>query len=152
MSQRHIVHYIPARKLPLITYTRDREDANRLRIGPEVYDQRKEQFVKSINSMLAYATTQNVCRSRHLLRYFGEIRSTDCGMCDVCLSRNADRTSNKALAPVRSSIMDILSDGGHHKLKELLSLSPNRDVVYNALENLINEEEISCNNDDVWKT
>ena len=39
-----------------------------------------------IDAMLRYMQTDNQCRSRQLLRYFGETDSHDCGRCDVCTS------------------------------------------------------------------
>ena len=85
LTQRHILHYIPQRKTPLLTYTRDREESDRLNLGPEVYDNRRKQFVQRIKTVIAYAKNYDICRSRQLLRYFGEERSTDCDICDVCV-------------------------------------------------------------------
>jgi ATP-dependent DNA helicase RecQ len=34
--------------------------------------------------MLDYVTNISQCRSRQLLRYFGEKKTHDCGTCDVC--------------------------------------------------------------------
>ena len=54
LTQRHILHYIPQRKTPLLTYTRDREESDRLNLGPEVYDNRRKQFVKRIKTVIDY--------------------------------------------------------------------------------------------------
>ena len=39
--------------------------------------------------MLEYASETDECRSRFLLRYFGQTESSDCGTCDVCRSKAA---------------------------------------------------------------
>ena len=88
LNQRHIIHFIPQRKLPTITYTVDRVDGDQLILGPDVYDDRKEQFTKRIEAVIAYANNQDQCRSRQLLAYFDEQRTTDCGMCDVCIDHS----------------------------------------------------------------
>lgn len=84
LDDRRIVSFIPQRSLPLITYTQSREEADRIVLPPEVYDDRKRMYAERIESMIDYATNRHVCRSRYLLRYFGETTSTDCGQCDVC--------------------------------------------------------------------
>ena len=78
LSTRRIIHFIPRRKTPYITYLVNREEEERLIIPHEVYEVRKEQFSQRINAVQMYAENDNVCRSRQLLRYFGESRSTDC--------------------------------------------------------------------------
>ena len=61
------------------------ELSERLVISPAVYDDLKARFIERIDRMLEYASSDLVCRSRLLLRYFGETKSCDCGICDVCL-------------------------------------------------------------------
>ena len=152
LSHRHIIHYIPQRKLPTITYTRDREAADRLVLSPEVYDQRREQFVHRIKVILAYATNDDVCRSRQLLRYFGETRSTDCGICDVCLGHaSSDSVSDDASAAVCERILRLLSDGKRHAVSEFASShGPHASVAFEAVAYLIGEEKICCEDGEVW--
>ncbi len=88
LSTRRIIHFIPRRKTPYITYLVNREEEERLIIPHEVYEVRKEQFSQRINAVQMYAENDNVCRSRQLLRYFGESRSTDCRQCDVCIEKS----------------------------------------------------------------
>lgn len=152
LSHRHIIHYIPQRKLPTITYTRDREAADRLVLSPEVYDQRREQFVHRIKVILAYATNDDVCRSRQLLRYFGETRSTDCGICDVCLGHaSSDSVSDADSAAVCERILRLLSDGKRHAVSEFASShGPHANVAFEAVAYLIGEEKICCEDGEVW--
>ena len=85
LSQKRILNFIPQKHIPFIRYTQRRELSERLVISPAVYDDLKARFIKRIDRMLEYASSDLVCRSRLLLRYFGETKSCDCGICDVCL-------------------------------------------------------------------
>ena len=85
LSQKRILNFIPQKHIPFIRYTQRRELSERLIISPAVYDDLKARFIERIDRMLEYASSDLVCRSRLLLRYFGETKSCDCGICDVCL-------------------------------------------------------------------
>ncbi len=88
LSKRHIIDYIPRKKTPYIIYTRERVELHHLQIPPAVYEDRKKRYEERIGAMVEYVTSDTVCRSRMLLRYFGEKNEHNCGQCDVCLDRN----------------------------------------------------------------
>ena len=92
LAARHIIQFIPRRKIPFISYTRDRVDGDKVVIPKEVWESRREQYEKRIKSMIRYAKNDEVCRSRQLLAYFGEENDRDCKQCDVCL---ADQTEDR---------------------------------------------------------
>ena len=142
LTQKRILHFVPRSKTPFITYTRDRVDGENLIITRDVYEDRKEQFAKRINTVIGYATNDNVCRSRQLLRYFDEPRSTDCGQCDVCLAHKRMPDTERLLRDARDMITALLNDRKRHHLTELLSLRLPSDALDTALEQLIAEETI----------
>lgn len=142
LTQKRILHFVPRSKTPFITYTRDRVDGENLIITRDVYEDRKEQFAKRINTVIGYATNDNVCRSRQLLRYFDEPRSTDCGQCDVCLAHKRMPDTERLLRDARNMITALLDDRKRHHLTELLSLRLPSDALDTALEQLIAEETI----------
>lgn len=92
LAARHIIQFIPRRKIPFISYTRDRVDGDKVVIPKEVWESRREQYEKRIKSMIRYAKNDEVCRSRQLLAYFGEKNDSECNQCDVCL---ADQTEER---------------------------------------------------------
>lgn len=151
LNQRHIIHFIPQRKLPTITYTVDRVDGDELILGPEVYDDRKEQFTKRIEAVIAYANNQDQCRSRQLLAYFDEQRTTDCGMCDVCIDHKRQQNSEQRVHVAQEKIMQLLADGQQHDVKELTSLQLHADDLREALGMLIDEEKIHAHTFKIWK-
>ena len=110
LTKRRIVDYIPRKKTPYIIYTRERLELRFLHIPPSVYEERKARYDASIKAMEEYVTTENICRSRMLLRYFGEKNEHNCGQCDVCLSKRAtDNLSEESYEEVKRQILDLLS-------------------------------------------
>ena len=60
--------------------------------------------------MEEYVTTENICRSRMLLRYFGEKNEHNCKQCDVCLSHHADNhLSETSFEELKKQILFILN-------------------------------------------
>ena len=65
LSKKRIINFIPRKNTPLISYTQDRVDGVDVILNKSVYEDRKEQFIKRINSVINYAQNERVCRSRH---------------------------------------------------------------------------------------
>ena len=109
LTKRRIVDYIPHKKTPYIIYTRERLDLRFLHIPPIVYEERKARYEARIKAMEEYVTTENVCRSRMLLHYFGEKNEHNCGQCDVCLSNRASNDlSEKSYEELKRQILELL--------------------------------------------
>ena len=142
LSDRHILHFIPHRKVPSITYLQRREETERIVIPPTVYEERKAQYQKRIEAVIQYADNDSVCRSRQLLRYFGETDSQDCGQCDVCLSHKDKTNAGNGLAKAKESILHLLSDRQPHLITDINKLKLPSDLLDKALAELINEERI----------
>ncbi len=88
LTRQHILHYIPGKKTPYIIYTRERQETDHIYLSKEVYEERKESYRRRIEAMIEYAESENNCRSRMLLHYFGEKNEHNCGQCDVCLQHH----------------------------------------------------------------
>ena len=110
LTRRHILHYIPGKKTPYIIYTRERQEADRLIFTKEVYEDRKESFIRRIEAMTEYAESDDKCRSRMLLLYFGEKNEHNCGQCDVCLSSHS--------SGIKQGVFDEISRVIEETLKE----------------------------------
>ena len=139
LNKRRILHFIPSQKTPYITYVQRREDGDRIIIPANVYEERKEQFTERVNQIILYAKNNNVCRSRQLLRYFGERCQTDCGICDVCTDQEPLLEDQKT---AQQSILQLLQDHKKHHITELHSLNLERKALDEALEYLVDEEKI----------
>ena len=142
LSEKHILHFIPQKRTPYVRYLQRREDIEHIQIPPAVYEERKEQFRQRIHAMTEYATTDNICRSRQLLRYFGETESHDCHQCDVCLSDNHSKTQKPSITAEAHAILKLLSDGKEHHITELRDIQLPTEQLNAALEYLLSEEYI----------
>ena len=155
LSKKRIINFIPRKNIPLIRYTLDRVDGEQLCIPKEVYEDRKEKFEERILAMINYCQNNRVCRSRQLLRYFGETESTDCGHCDVCLNHKAEEKNTTS--SIKEAILNILNDGKKHHITELKAIptdasTTNADHLSRILQDLLAEEEIMMDGSFVFKT
>lgn len=110
LSRRRILHYIPGKKTPYIIYTRERQEALRICIGKEVYEDRKASYERRIKAMLEYISDGAHCRSRMLLRYFGEKSECNCGQCDVCLQQKNAEPGKDEFDEVVCKLTEALAD------------------------------------------
>lgn len=110
LTRRRILHYIPGKKTPYIIYTRERQKADRLIFTKEVYEDRKDSFIKRIKAMTEYAESDDKCRSRMLLLYFGEKNEHNCGQCDVCLAAHSSGIKQGVFDEISRQIENILKE------------------------------------------
>lgn len=108
LTKQHILHYIPGKKTPYIIYTRERQETNRIYLSKEVYEDRKESYRRRIEAMIEYAESENKCRSRMLLHYFGEKNEHNCGQCDVCLQHHHSGLKQSQFDEISRQILSLL--------------------------------------------
>lgn len=137
LTQKRILQFIPQKKTPYIRYMQRREDSENLMIPATAYEDLKEKFAKRIQKMVEYTTENHECRSRVLLRYFGETDAKDCGQCDVCLDRRSMPTND-----AKTAILRLLSDGKGHSITELRTISDDSEMIEEALRQLLREEHV----------
>ncbi len=140
LAQRSIIHFIPQKHTPYVRYMQRREDSEHLMIPPAVYDDLKQRYTDRIHAMIDYVETDDQCRSRQLLRYFGEQNDHDCGQCDVCLSYSHTLTNEQKREEAQQRILDLLADHQPHHVTQLRSIPLPYEQIDAALEYLMLEE------------
>ena len=87
LSLEHVISYVPAAHSDVVFLHHDRLRPGNVNLMPERYNLLKDNYDHRSEAMLEYASETSECRSRFLLRYFGQTETVDCGTCDVCRAR-----------------------------------------------------------------
>lgn len=141
LQSQGVVRYVPERRTPVITWTRERIETSLLYFDPEVYRQRKEEFKERIGAMMEYVTRETGCRSAMLLKYFGEHQKKPCLCCDLCQEKiQGDLTRGE-----RDAIMGDVLDTFHSNPdnpQRVYTLPYDRKKIDIVLHYMVNEGHI----------
>jgi ATP-dependent DNA helicase RecQ len=110
LAKEHIIQYIPRKKTPFLTFTHERLETERVVLGKEAYDDRRDRYIARVKSVLDYAKEEVICRNQVLLSYFGEKDTTYCGKCDICLKRKETELSNDDFETIQHIIQQLLNN------------------------------------------
>ncbi|MBR4842213.1 MAG: RecQ family ATP-dependent DNA helicase [Bacteroidaceae bacterium] len=141
LQSQGVVRYVPERRTPVILWTRERIDTRLLRLDPEVYAMRREEFKERIGAMMEYVTRETGCRSAMLLKYFGEHQKKPCMCCDLC----QEKVQSELTRGEREAIMDDILDTFHanpDNPQKVYSLHYDRKKIDIVLHYMVNEGHI----------
>ena len=143
LTKRRIVDYIPHKKTPYIIYTRERLERRYLHIPASVYEERKARYEARIKAMEEYVTSESVCRSRMLLRYFGEKNEHNCKQCDVCLNRHeTDCLPEDSFREMRKQILELLARKSLPPAGIANAIEAEREDISRVIQYLLEEGEL----------
>ena len=141
LSSWHVITYIPASKLPTITFQIGRVEKEQVYLPPRVYDDRKSDYETRIDCMTHYAEEDDECRSKFLLRYFGEKNAKRCGICDTCVNWKKEKKED-----IERAGQKIIEELKRRKTKiQMMTLKDEMkwtDIEEEAVRELVKEEII----------
>ncbi|WP_418572692.1 RecQ family ATP-dependent DNA helicase [Phocaeicola sp.] len=146
LTRQHILHYIPGKKTPYIIYTRERQETDRIYLSKEVYEERKESYRRRIEAMIEYAESENKCRSRMLLHYFGEKNEHNCGQCDVCLQHHHSGLKQSQFDEMSHQILALLKTSPFSPQELKTQIQAPEEQVTKVIAYLLSEEIIHQEN------
>ena len=82
-----IIDYRPKKDKPQLVFLRERADSQRLSIDWNLYMFRKKRAEYRLKKAIEYVEL-DICRSKQLLHYFGQVEAPKCEKCDVCLEKD----------------------------------------------------------------
>ncbi|MBQ9476071.1 MAG: RecQ family ATP-dependent DNA helicase [Bacteroidales bacterium] len=107
----HIIKFIPPDRSAVVVLNHSRLVPGNVDLQPSRYNTLLENYRRRCAAMQEYVTQGELCRSRFLLRYFGQEKSQDCRSCDICRSSRRSPAASEA------------------KIRRLLKSNPAADVA-----------------------
>lgn len=142
LTKQQVISYIKQSELPKLIFLQDRINSKYLELDNKHYKFLKERYKEKIDSVIAYANQDKICRQVFLLNYFDELSGEKCGFCDVCLKQKGAKDSPK----IKKEIIKILDQGALHfdQLRDKLT-KYNDEIWLNVLNELIDNGEVNMN-------
>ncbi|MBO4442724.1 MAG: RecQ family ATP-dependent DNA helicase [Bacteroidaceae bacterium] len=141
LQSQGIVRYVPERRTPVVTWTRERIDTAMLHFDPEVYLQRKEEFKERIGAMMEYVTRETGCRSAILLKYFGEHQDKPCLCCDLCQEKVQGGLTRGERDAIMQDILDTFHSSPDNP-QRVYTLPYDRSKIDHVLHYMVDEGHI----------
>jgi ATP-dependent DNA helicase RecQ len=153
LSSLNIIRYIPGKKSALVIFTEERLVRKALMISPDNYIHVKEKYEMRLNRMIEYADSDNHCRSKFLLDYFGEA-SDRCGICDVCRERNELDLSKYEFDLILDEIKSILGEKSPDAEELVRMIDYSEDKVIKVIRWLLDHDNILKDSDHklMWRS
>ena len=134
LSVNHVIRYVPCDKTTVLFLHHDRLYPGNVQLSPQRYALLKGKYGERVDTMRAYVSETEECRSRFLLRYFGQESAGDCGRCDLCRARKTSPAGlkDRLLAFVREQ-------DGRYTLAALRARFGAEDGLLDLLRELIDD-------------
>ena len=122
LSLAHVISYVPADHSDVVVLHHDRLRPGNVNLMPSRYAMLRESFHARAEAMLEYVSETSECRSRYLLRYFGQTEAADCGTCDVCRARRAALPARTLQQMTRRKLIEYIDEkDGEYSLEEIVA-------------------------------
>ena len=122
LSLAHVISYVPTDHSDVVVLHHDRLRPGNVNLMPSRYAMLRESFHTRAEAMLEYVSETSECRSRYLLRYFGQTETADCGTCDVCRARRAALPARTLQQMTRRKLIEYIDEkDGEYSLEEIVA-------------------------------
>jgi ATP-dependent DNA helicase RecQ len=108
LHQLQYADYIPQSDSPKLIFLSPRLSITNLQIDEEMSTHLKKIEQAKLNAAIHYATQNSQCRSREILKYFDELKTFPCGVCDVCLGYFRKDLPEEKFNQIQSEIFRLL--------------------------------------------
>ena len=148
LTKKHVLHYIPRKRTPYITYTTSREEAKDIVIAKAAYEVLLNKMQQRIDAVIDYAFSEEGCRESKMLNYFDEKSEYVCGHCDLCIERK--KLQNHTAKDVEDGIL-YMTALKPRTIQEIYStLSFSKPEISQTISMLVEEGIIIHNEDDTY--
>lgn len=133
-----------------ITFLVPREDASSIfPFSGYIKNQAKNKTDK-ISALLSYVENNEICRSRQLLKYFGENKTENCGICSVC-NRPGSGLKKEMIKNIYHRIIQELEEKPKSSRELVANISFPEDAILHVLRLLLDKEIIDITATQLYK-
>jgi ATP-dependent DNA helicase RecQ len=104
----NIVEYQPQKDIPQVLFLYPRIPKDSLQIDQKAYNERKQLYEQRVDTMVKFAAKPQGCRSEIIRRYFGDVQTTPCGICDVCLQQQQQEPTQAEISQLVHQLRPML--------------------------------------------
>ena len=108
LHQMKIINYQPRKENAQIVFLQNRVKREDLWLDTVFIKSRKESFEEKLKAVKYYVTENHICRTKLLVKYFGETVEEDCGICDVCTSLKKTSLSTAGFSEIVAALENEL--------------------------------------------
>ena len=139
LKDKEIIKYQSKNNDATITFNEVREDERTINRVSKYLEKQNNQKREKLKAVIVYIKEQNVCKSKLILKYFGEETSSDCGICSYCITT---KTSKTATASLSATILELLKTEDLNS-REIQNKAKNQssEVIF-ALQDLLEQNKI----------
>ena len=103
-----IINYQPRKDKAQVIFLHNRVKREDLRLDLAFIKKRKENLEEKLKAVKFYVSEKDICRTRLLVKYFGEKTDEDCGICDVCTDRKKSTLSSRNFSEIAAALENEL--------------------------------------------
>lgn len=132
-----------------LSLLRERANSKDLLLSEENIEFRKAELAKRLAAVEEFINSDDLCRSKTILAYFGENLTEDCGTCDVCRTKKRLQKAGSE-EYLKTQILNLITS--HQMSLHEFETAVNKESHYlNVLRLLLKEEIVGLKNDKLVK-
>ena len=139
LKEKGIVEYHSKNNDTTLVFNEIREDERTINRVAKYLKHQNQLKKEQLESVLNYIKENSICKSKQILAYFGEEKSTNCGICSYCISQKAKKGTKISLS---EQIIALLKTADLSSREIQIKLNnPSNDVIF-ALQELLENKHI----------
>ena len=139
LKEKGIVDYHSKNNDTTLVFNEIREDERTINRVAKYLKHQNQLKKEQLESVLNYIKEDSICKSKQILAYFGEEKSTNCGICSYCISQKAKKGTKISLSEQIIALLKT-ADLSSREIQNKLN-NPSNDVIF-ALQELLENKHI----------
>ena len=139
LKEKGIVNYHSKNNDTTLVFNEIREDERTINRVAKYLKHQNQLKKEQLESVLNYIKEDTICKSKQILAYFGEEKSTNCGICSYCISQKAKKGSQISLSEQIIALLKT-ADLSSREIQNKLN-NPSDDIIF-AIQELLATKRI----------